>query len=284
MANTSPLAHGELIVSDGALIRYRVQGDGPPLILLHGWSQSGAMFHHQLTALSDAFRVIVPDLRAHGTSPTPSGGLRISRLAADLEELMSHLAVSSTHLLGWSMGASVIWSYLDIFGPRRLEKLVFVDQPSMLTIWPHMSPLEVAQCGALFTMKQIEELCVGLQSPQGERMRSDFVRGMVTKSIPAELLQWILAESARTSLDAAASLLWSHCTQDWRDVIVRINRPTLVVCGSVSHVNRESQYFIHSCIPDSVIHEFTADEGGAHFMFLEAPVAFNSVIRKFLAE
>jgi pimeloyl-ACP methyl ester carboxylesterase len=55
-----------------------------------------------------------------------------------------------------------------------------------------------------------------------------------------------------------------------------------VICGAVSHVNKASQFFIQRCIPNAKIREFSKDEGGAHFMFIEAPVAFNSAVRAFL--
>jgi pimeloyl-ACP methyl ester carboxylesterase len=275
---------GEIVMSDGAKIRYQERGSGAALILLHGWCQSGAMFRHQLAGFAGKFRVIVPDLRGHGESPPPSGGLRMSRLGKDLQELMTHLRLDRAHLLGWSMGASVIWSFIDIFGTGSIDKLVLVDQPAMLTAWPSMLPSEIAQCGALFTMQQIEDLHEGLLSSQGEEMRAGFVRGMVTKTIVPDLLGWILTENAKTPLSVAAQLLWSHCGQDWRDVLTRIDRPTLVICGSVSHVDTRSQYFIQRQIPNADIREFSAAEGGAHFMFLEAPDIFNDAVMRFLNE
>jgi pimeloyl-ACP methyl ester carboxylesterase len=273
---------GQFIASDGAVIPYRLRGSGPPLILLHGWSQSGAMFKHQLQGLSDAFQVIIPDMRGHGESPTPKGGLRMARLAKDLDELIAHLQLVRPNVLGWSMGASVVWCYIDLFGTQRLGKLIFVDQPSMLTIWPGMSPEEIADCGALFTLPQLDELCNALRAANGEQMRAEFTRGMVTPAIPSELFQWILQEIGKTPLPVAADLLWSHCNHDWRDVLERIDRPTLVLCGAISHVNKASQYYIQRCIPNATIREFSEDEGGAHFMFLEAPEQFNSTIRAFL--
>lgn len=281
---TAEVSGRQFTASDGAVITYRSQGDGPPLIIIHGWSQSGAMFRHQIESLSSHCKVIVPDIRGSGESPTPQGGLRISRLAKDLEELIAHLQLDRTHVLGWSMGASVLWSYVDLFGTRKLDKLILVDQPSMLTILPGMSAEEIADCGALFSSQQIEDLCAGLRSAKGAQMRADFIKGMVTKTIAPSLLQWIIDENDKTPTDVAAQLLWSHCTQDWRDVLGRIDRPTLVICGAVSHVDRRSQYYIRSRIPNAQIREFSYSEGGAHFPFLEAPEPFNAAVAKFLGE
>lgn len=268
--------------SDGAIIAYREQGDGAPLIMIHGWSQSSAMFRHQLEGLSSHYRVIAPDIRGSGASPTPRGGLRMSRLAKDLEDLITHLQLRRAHALGWSMGASVLWSYIDLFGTQRLDKLILVDQPSMLTILPGMTAQEITECGALFSAQQVDDLCAGLRSSNGARMRADFLKSMVTAAIPPALFEWILAENAKTSTEVAAKLLWSHCSQDWRDVLGRIDRPTLVICGAVSHVDKRSQYYIQSRIRNARIREFSSSEGGAHFPFLEAPEPFNAAIKDFL--
>lgn len=273
-----------LTLSDGARIPYRVQGTGPAVIMVHGWSQSGAMFQHQLDHLSERFTVIVPDVRGHGEAAEPEGGLRMARLATDLTELIDHLQLEKVSLLGWSMGVSILWSYVDLFGTGKVERFVFVDQPSMLTTLPGMSEDDSADAGALFDMQSLTDLYAALKLPDAEITRASFVTTMVTKGIAPKLLEWILAENAKTSLRTVTELLLSHCTNDWRDVLSRIDRPTLIIAGTVSHVNPRSQRYIASRVPNSVLHEFSEAEGGAHFPFLEAPDAFNRVIGSFLEQ
>ncbi|WP_218151580.1 alpha/beta fold hydrolase [Novosphingobium sp. CF614] len=275
---------GWMTTSDGARVPYRIKGEGPPLLMIHGWSQSGAMFQHQLDTLSDRYRVIVPDLRGHGQSPAPAGGLRISRLARDIHELLAILGIERAALLGWSMGVSVILSFIDLFGTDQIDRLVLVDQPSSLMIASGMPEQERVTSGALFGFGELGDLAASLSGPAGEEVRAGFVRGMVSPAISDELLDWILKENARTAPDLAARLLVNHCMQDWRDVLRRIDRPTLVTGGAVSHVDPRSQRFLHEQIPQSRYYEFGADEGGAHFPFLEAPDRFNDVISSFLVE
>lgn len=275
--------NGALVASDGAALPYRIKGTGPLLVMIPGWSQSAAMFQHQLDALSDRFTVVTIDPRGHGESPEPAGGLRMARLATDVHELLGHLGRESVHLLGWSMGASILWAYIDLYGTRDIDRIVLVDQPAMLMQWPGMDDEERARCGALFTMQSTEDLCTALRAPDGEATRAAFVRGMVTQRIGADLFEWIVAEDAKTSLNTAAALLWSHCTQDWRDVLGRIDRPTLVVGGAVSHVDQRSQTYIHACIAGSTLRILSEDEGGAHFPFLEAPAVFSALVADFLA-
>ncbi len=278
----TPQVSDWMTTGDGARIAFRRKGEGPALIIVPGWSQSGAMFQHQLDELSDRWTVIVPDLRGHGESPEPEGGLRMARLARDLHELMAHLGLGSANLLGWSMGASVIWAFIDLFGTDAIDRLILVDQPAMLLALPGMGADEIADAGAIFAVDQLYGLYAALRGPEGEATRAGFVAGMVTKSISPALYDWILAENAKTTPRSAAELLLSHCTNDWRGVLPRIDRPTLVIGGSVSHVPARSQRFIQSRIAGSAYHEFDAGHGGAHFPFLEAPAAFNQVVSSFL--
>ncbi len=273
---------GTMTTSDGALIPYRMTGAGPALIMVHGWSQSGAMFQHQLDALSDRYTVIVPDVRGHGEAPDPPGGLRMARLGKDLHELITHLGLDRFSLLGWSMGVSVLWAYIDLYGTASIDRLVFVDQPSMLTVLPGMTGQDAEDAGTLFTVPQLYELYEALRGPDGEATRAGFVKGMVTSTIAPALYEWVLRENAATSRTVAAELLLSHCTNDWRDLLRRIDRPVLVIAGSVSHVHPRSQQFIAEQIEGATYHEFDAAHGGAHFPFLEAPDAFNQVVGSFL--
>ena len=70
--------------SDGVRLNLIEAGEGEVLLLLPGWSQSAALFRHQLEGLSDRYRVIALDWRGHGDSEKIETGYRISRLAMDL--------------------------------------------------------------------------------------------------------------------------------------------------------------------------------------------------------
>ena len=86
--------------------------------------------------------MIALDMRSHGESMKAAGGHRIQRLAMDLSEVIDALELSSVDVLGHSMGSSIIWSYLDLFGPRKLRKLVIVDQAPMVAALPAWSDAE----------------------------------------------------------------------------------------------------------------------------------------------
>lgn len=265
--------------NDGYRLQYEERGEGAPLVMLHGWSQSAAMFKYQLAGLSDRYRVITLDLRGHGESEKPNHGYRISRLAKDVYDALAELDLQNVNLLGWSMGASVIWSYLDLFGPERLASLILVDQPAWVMHTPDQSPQDIANTGAILDAPGLVGLYNALRSDTVATV-TGFVGGMVTTEMPAEVKDWVIAENLKLPAEAAARLVLNHGSLDWRDVIPRISLPTLVIGGKRSHVGAQSQVWIHEQIPGSQLEIF--DEGGSHFMFLEASERFNVVVGEFL--
>ncbi|BCG72801.1 hydrolase signal peptide protein [Mesorhizobium sp. 113-1-2] len=269
--------------SDGAHLVYSVTGEGSPLLLLPGWSQSAAMFRNQIDTFSKSHRVIALDFRGHGQSADADHGYRVSRFARDVHELLDHEEIASLSALGWSMGASVLWSYIDLFGTARLRSLIFVDEPAAVMHQPGMDDEAVADAGAIFDATSLGAIAAQIVGADGASVREAFVGSMVTKAIDPALHRWIVAENLRVTPQAAASLLIDHASLDWRDIFRRIDRPVLVFGGMVSHVSVRSQRWIASQIADVELVITNAEDGGAHFMFLERPEPFNAAVARFLS-
>jgi pimeloyl-ACP methyl ester carboxylesterase len=121
--------------SDGVRLSYWEAGKGRPLVFLPGWSANGAQFVNVLFLLSQKYHVYVLDPRNQGLSDNVEYGTRISRFAADLKEFGDHAGLKSADYCGWSMGAAVLWSYIDLFGTDGIRKAVFIDEP--ISIYAH---------------------------------------------------------------------------------------------------------------------------------------------------
>ena len=88
---------------DGAGIEYQVTGHGRPVVLLHGWPDSGRLWRHQVPALADAgFQVIVPDLRGYGRSGKPDAveAYSLPVLAGDVLAILADQEVDRAHVVG----------------------------------------------------------------------------------------------------------------------------------------------------------------------------------------
>ena len=75
-------------VAPGVRIHYRQIGNGPGLVLLHGFPQTAHMWRKVMPALADRFTVVAPDLRGYGDSDRPAGGYDKRTMAADVAELI----------------------------------------------------------------------------------------------------------------------------------------------------------------------------------------------------
>ena len=268
--------------SDGATLAYSIDGEGLPLLLLPGWSQSAAMFRNQIASFSKSRRVIALDFRGHGKSKDADHGFRVSRFARDVQELLDHEGLDEVSALGWSMGASVLWSFIDLFGTGRLKSLIFVDEPAAVMNQPGMDDGANADAGAIFDAAALGSIAAQIVGPEGASVREAFVGSMITKTIDPALRDWIVAENLRVKPQAAASLLIDHASLDWGAIFRRIDRPVLVFGGMVSHVSVRSQQWIAGQLADAELVVTAAEDGGAHFMFLATPEPFNVALARFL--
>lgn len=278
---------GTFTTDDGVTLTFADSGStntGVPLVMLHGWGQTQAMFRHQLSGLAPSRRVVTYDQRGHGVSEKPHHGYRIARLATDLSQLLDHLEIERADVLGWSMGASVLWSYIDMYGTGRLRRFVAVDQPAAVAAVPWMTAAEQAESGAIFGVDGLLDLGSSIAGPEGAKVTEGFVRSMFSGEPAPEVWEFVRQEVRSTPAYAGVPLLFDHCAQDWRDVLPRIDVPTLVIGCDGSHVHPDSQRYIARRIPGARLHVFPRDVANSHFPFLENPPAFNAVVDAFLSE
>jgi pimeloyl-ACP methyl ester carboxylesterase len=114
------------IDSGGVTIHVEVTGEGTPVLLLHGFPDSGACWRHQVPALAAAgYRVIVPDLRGFGDSDAPDGvdAYSILHAVGDVVAVLDHLGVGRSHVVGHDFGAATAWA-MAAFLPDRVDHLV----------------------------------------------------------------------------------------------------------------------------------------------------------------
>lgn len=111
---------------NGVGIEIEVTGEGQPVVLLHGFPDSGRLWRKQVPALAGAgFQLIVPDLRGFGASDKPEGieQYAIPALLGDVLGVMDHLDVERAHFVGHDWGAALAWTAGALM-PERVDHLV----------------------------------------------------------------------------------------------------------------------------------------------------------------
>ena len=111
---------------DGVGIEYQVTGEGRPVVLLHGFPDSGRLWRHQVPALAEAgFQVIVPDLRGYGRSGKPEAvdAYSLLLLAGDVMAVLADLEIPRAHVVGHDWGAALAWGLASLV-PNTVDHLV----------------------------------------------------------------------------------------------------------------------------------------------------------------
>lgn len=275
---------GSFRTNDGVNLTFWKSGKGKPLVLLPGWSATGAEYINLLHLLGQQFEVYVLDQRNHGLLDKVKFGNRISRLSADLNDFLTHLNLEETHLCGWSMGCAVVWSYIDLFGDSKIEKLIFIDEPPSIYCHSNWTQEERVKAGSFTTSaERMIDFYVRQQPASRLVVDSDIFDFYTVEGAPAfENSHSFEGKVSPPDVDALELVLFDHILNDWRDVITtKIRRPTLVVSGEFSNWV-ESQRWIASAVPDGRAIIYGTHEHGDHFLHLKEPVKFAAQVINFL--
>ena len=163
-------------------------------------------------------------------------------------------------------------------------KLILVDKAVVTVINSDWSREQKAQYGAVLDPISAIDITNQLAGDEGEKYKYNFVHSLFSKTLAEEERASILASSRRVPNKESATLFYSNAHQDWRDILPRINIPTLLIVGRASLVSVESHEWLHQQIRGSQLVIFEKEEGGNHFSFIENPEKFNRVIDSFIKE
>jgi pimeloyl-ACP methyl ester carboxylesterase len=262
----------EFTASDGARIAFRDEGDGTPLVLLHGLMAHGGFFEEQ-AALAGDFRIITIDLRGHGASAAPGAAPTVERMAADISELATTLQLEGAIGVGWSLGATVLWHVLAGPAASCFAGAVVVDMTARV------------RNDAEWDLGLSSEAC----EARAAAIRDDFEAfalsaGQAIFAQPVApgrraLAEWVSLEFARNDPAAIGAVWASLVRQDVRALLTRIQHPTLIVHGALSSLyGDDTADHLVAALPEARAIRF---ERSGHAPHLEEPELFNATLRNF---
>src|SRR5246127_3475204 len=127
---TDPKAHkpaaSRIAKIEGKKLQYLTAGEGPAVILLHGYTQTSRMWRPLIEKLKDKFTVIAPDLPGIGDSDIPKNGSDMKTAAVRVHALAKSLGITNARVVGHDIGLMVAYAYAAQF-PGEVEKLVVMD-------------------------------------------------------------------------------------------------------------------------------------------------------------
>ena len=249
-------------------IHHETQGDGPPIVFIHGLGATSNAWHAQRMTLSKYFRVIVYDRSGCGRSPRARDGYSIDGWADELAELLDHLAVAAAVVVGHSLGSMIAQRFAAKYR-TRIRALVLAGGEAEL-------------------------------GPDGKAILTERAQLIEAHGLTAAVDPWlngVLSAATREANPALAGLLRAmflayddntyaqHCLAlrdgDVRGDHARIACPTMLLVGDQDPVTPLSwQQQIAAGIADSRIRIIP---NTAHMTMLESPAAFNTALLEFLA-
>jgi 3-oxoadipate enol-lactonase len=252
---------------NGITVRYKIEGDGPWVMLSHSLTCDLTMWDELAAALAPTFTVLRYDTRGHGGSSAPAEDYSFAQLADDVLGLLDVLDVASTHFVGLSMGG-MIGQHLALAAPQRLDRLVIASStshipPASSALWDERIATVRAQgCAGMV------DSTLGRWFTPGFRAARPDVMARIGKLITdTPTAGYIGCAAAIRALDITAQ-------------ISAIVTPTLVVAGADDPGTPPAMSeVIASTIPGARLEIIPS---ASHLSCIEQPVVFHRLVDDFL--
>jgi len=262
-------------------IYYNDYGKGKPVILIHGWPLSSAMWEYQLTDLvSSGYRVISYDRRGFGKSSQPWDGYNYDTLADDLKKLIDELKLVDITLVGFSMGGGEVVRYFSRHGGKNVSKAVLISSITPYMLQTESNPEGVPQ-------ETFDEMAKGIQKDRigflDDFGKTFFGVNKLNKPLSAPLLEYYRMLCSTASHRATIECAKAFAATDFREEMKLVNVPTLIIHGDadktvpIDPTGKRSA----AAVPSNT---FIIYEGAAHGLFYTERKKLNTDLLNFLSK
>jgi pimeloyl-ACP methyl ester carboxylesterase len=242
----------------GLRTRYLRRGDGPPVVVLHGWGGSIEAVAPIVLALQATNAVFALDLPGFGESDPPPRAWGVEDYQRFLTAFLDSLGLGRVAVVGHSNGGRVAIR-TSATEPQRVSRLVLVDSAGI-------RPRRGARYYGKVAMAKVGKYAARYLSRPGERLRTYLVGRA--------------ASSDYANAGAMRPTLVRLVKEDLRDLLPRISAPTLLIWGSQDTATPLSDgRLMEQLIPDAGL---VVLEGAGHYSYLDQPRRFATIISHFL--
>jgi pimeloyl-ACP methyl ester carboxylesterase len=228
MTGVAGMASHTVTGGDGLRLHVREWGnpDGPPILFIHGLSQSHLCWYRQyLSDLADEFRLVAYDMRGHGMSEAPLGQEHYARgrlWADDLAGVIRELELDRPVMVGWSYGGFVIGDYIRAYGQDRIAAINFVGCATTL---------DASVFGTLIGPGFLDHFpgAVAADLPTNIQAMRGLVKAFSAHPLPPDDVETLLGASMAVPAPIRANLATRQVDVD--DVLRDLHVPLLVTQG-----------------------------------------------------
>lgn len=260
-------AAGASATVNGIALAYRDEGQGEPIVLVHAFPLSGAMWEDQIDALATRFRVVAPDLRGFGASARGSGMASLDQAADDVAALLDHLQIERATLVGLSMGGYIAFAMLRRHR-ARIARLVLADTRAG-------ADSEEGRLGREQSAQLAEQNGAGAIA---EQMLPRLLSAGASAAVRDEVRKIVVAND-RAGIAAAQRAMAAR--PDSNSLLATINIPTLLIVGAADVLTPPDEA---RAMQRAIAHSTLVEIAGAgHLANIEAPDEFSAAIEAFIA-
>lgn len=258
-----------------ALPCYFIEGNGKPILLIHGWATDSSVWKFFREDFSTDYTVIVVDLRGHGKSAVLPGPYNLGRFAADIEALLTDLNVHNATAIGWSMGVSVLLKMLAQ-SSSRIDSLVFISgTPSLIARenYPHGVP----RAAAYSLLRQLKrDFTTGMSNFYAQIFSDESFNAGEHEHIYS-----LVADLRRAPQpDVACEALESLQQEDLRPLLNHITQPSLFIHGACDRICLPAaSAYMAQAVRDA---QLAIIDGAGHAPFLTATDRVHRIVRTFI--
>ena len=263
---------GEYVEVDGARIFYEARGEGPAVMLLHGYPLSGALFARMRDELQTNHTVVTVDHRGYGKSEASENPGTVERYATDAIAVMDKLGIDKAAIGGMSMGGPIVFEMFRQ-APDRFSAMILID-----TIAAAPSPMEKGIWEGAQTAIEDGglEKVIPFLMPQ-------MLTGETRQTMPeqAEYLTTVMKGATKEAALGGAKALANR--PDSTETLDEIEVPTLVLVGRADPVYA---YEVSQRMKDAIGDNATLAiiEGASHAAVFEKPAESAQAVAEFLAK
>ncbi len=254
------------VQSNGISLYYEIQGEGQPLLLIHGLGSSTRDWEFQVAEFSKSFQVITFDLRGHGQSDKPAGPYSMPMFAKDTSGLLKELSIDQAHIVGLSLGGSIAFQ-LAVETPQTIKTLTIVNSAPELLVRTFKEKVMLWQ--RLVTIRLL-----GMRKMAEILSKKLFIQPEHTLLRQTFVTRWV-ENDQRAYLDALRAMIGWSVTKQLGTILC----PTLVITADHDYTPVSLKEVYTAKIPNA--HLVTIPDS-RHALPVEKPIQFNRVLQRFL--
>lgn len=242
----------------GTIIRYRIDGSGKAILILHGWGGSVESFAATRNELRSKYTVITLDLPGHGASGIPPSAWGVADYTRCVSQFIDFLNLQRVHVIGHSFGGRIT-IYLAATKPQQVNKIILVDSAGII-------PPRTLKYNIRVVIGKMGKVVGNHGGRLGQRIR-----------------QAIYEKIASADYKAAGPLRDTFVKvirEDLKELMPEIETPTLLMWGETDEDTPiSSAKLMEKLIPHA---ELIILANAGHYSYLDQPTQFHLHIKRFL--